>query len=49
LLFARSCIFFTLLQIKRALRGLKVRLSHGAGTRSCKVTGVSKEPLKDLT
>ncbi|WJX44066.1 argonaute 5 [Trifolium repens] len=37
------------LKIKRALRGLKVRLSHGAGTRSCKVTGVSKEPLKDLT
>ncbi|XP_045828871.1 protein argonaute 5 isoform X2 [Trifolium pratense] len=37
------------LKIRRALKGLKVRLSHGAGMRSCKVTGLSKEPLKDLT
>ncbi|XP_050890596.1 protein argonaute 5 [Lathyrus oleraceus] len=36
-------------KIKKALRGVKVKLSHSGKIRSCKVTGVSREPLRDLT
>lgn len=36
-------------KIKKALRGIRVRTSHGGNIRSYRVTGVSKEPLRDLT
>ncbi|KAI5388901.1 protein argonaute 5 [Lathyrus oleraceus] len=36
-------------KIKKALRDVKVKLSHSGKIRSCKVTGVSREPLRDLT
>ncbi|CAI8616294.1 unnamed protein product [Vicia faba] len=36
-------------KIKKALRGVKVKLSHSGKIRSCKVTGISREPLRDLT
>ncbi|CAK8576281.1 unnamed protein product [Lathyrus sativus] len=36
-------------KIKKALRGVKVKLSHSGKIRSCKVTGFSREPLRDLT
>ncbi|XP_058762609.1 protein argonaute 5 [Vicia villosa] len=37
------------LKIRKVLRGVKVRLSHSGKIRSCKVAGLSREPLKDLT
>ncbi|KAJ1385501.1 Ribonuclease H-like superfamily [Sesbania bispinosa] len=35
-------------KVKKALRGIKVILSHGKYIRSYKITGVSKEPLQAL-
>ncbi|XP_027345224.1 protein argonaute 5 isoform X2 [Abrus precatorius] len=35
-------------KIKKALRGVKVELINGQNIRSYKVTGVTKEPLRDL-
>ncbi|KAF7823308.1 protein argonaute 5-like isoform X1 [Senna tora] len=36
-------------KVKRALKGIKVELTHGQYTKSYKVTGVTKEPLSQLT
>ncbi|XP_061375182.1 protein argonaute 5 [Gastrolobium bilobum] len=36
------------LKVKKALRGVKVIVTHGKSMRSYKVTGVTKEPLREL-
>lgn len=35
-------------KVRKALRGIRVRVSHGKSIRSYKITGVTKEPLREL-
>jgi len=42
------CLLLANLQIKKALRGVKVQVNHGQNIRRYKVTGLTKEPLRDL-
>nr|ARE30025.1 argonaute 5 k1 variant UC18a [Glycine max]QXF31558.1 truncated argonaute 5 [Glycine max]QXF31559.1 truncated argonaute 5 [Glycine max] len=36
------------IKLKRALRGIKVEVNHGKNLRRYKITGVTKEPLREL-